>query len=143
MEKRTSHAFGKDVYLLGKDKYNEVVWLESPKWDCGWYWGFGYIETYTNQNNPSMAKDITCHTHWDSIHENDSNPFIETTFSKDEYKELKTLFVRFYKLTKKAENLHSKRYNKNEYYHRIWKAINDFQIPAITKQIINIIKPEK
>ena len=38
IKKRVDKAFGKDVYLLGIDQYNEYVWLEAPKWDCGWYW---------------------------------------------------------------------------------------------------------
>ena len=28
---------------LGKDKEGENVRLSAPSWDCGWYWGFGYI----------------------------------------------------------------------------------------------------
>ena len=143
MDKRISHAFGKDVYLLGKDKDNEIVWLESPKWDCGWYWGFGYIETYTNRNNPSMAKDISSHTHWDTIHENAFNAFSEKTFSENEYKELKELFVKFYKLRKKADNLHSKLEYKNKYSKKRYNDINKIEIPFITMKIINILKPEK
>jgi hypothetical protein len=46
LSKRKSHAFGKDIYLIGKDKSGTNYWLESPSWDCDWYWGFGYIETY-------------------------------------------------------------------------------------------------
>jgi len=63
MKKTKKHAFGKDVYLLGKDKHGIYYWLESPKWDCGWYWGFGYIETYTNNKQPQLAKDINSHEH--------------------------------------------------------------------------------
>lgn len=30
------------VYL---GKYEgEDVWLARPSWDCGWYWGFGYVQ---------------------------------------------------------------------------------------------------
>ena len=64
--KRKDHAFGKDVYLLGIDNDGQYVWLEQASWDCGWYWGFGYIERYTNNRYPSKARDITSHTHWDS-----------------------------------------------------------------------------
>ena len=34
-------------YLLGRDEEGINYWLEEPSWDCGWYWGFGYVETYT------------------------------------------------------------------------------------------------
>ena len=38
MEKKKSHAFGKDVYLLGTIN-GKMQWLEAPSWNCGWYWG--------------------------------------------------------------------------------------------------------
>lgn len=67
MKKEVRHAFEKEIYLLGKDKYGRKRWLEKPSWDCGWYWGFGYVESYTNNNNPEKAKDIEEHTHFDSL----------------------------------------------------------------------------
>lgn len=66
MKKTTDHAFGKEVYLLGIDENGTKYWLKEPKWDCGWYWGMGYIETYTNKNHPHLAKDISSHQHFDS-----------------------------------------------------------------------------
>ena len=47
LKKRKSHAFGKDCYLIGRDKYGDLIWLEAAKWDCEWYWGFGYTHTGT------------------------------------------------------------------------------------------------
>ena len=41
--KRKEKAFGKDIYLLGRGKDGTLYWLESGKWDFGWYCGFGYI----------------------------------------------------------------------------------------------------
>ena len=64
MDKRKSHAFKKDIYLLGADSCGNKYWLEAPSWDCKWYWGFGYIETYTNSDNPSISNDIISHQHW-------------------------------------------------------------------------------
>ena len=23
---------------------NESIFLSPPSWDCGWYWGFGYLD---------------------------------------------------------------------------------------------------
>lgn len=68
LPKKKSHAFGKDCYLLGRHKDDRgIIWLEASSWDCGWYWGFGHIETYTNQMNPSKAKDILSHSHFNSL----------------------------------------------------------------------------
>lgn len=64
MKKQKSKAFRKEIYLLGCDSSGQNYWLEAPSWDCNWYWGFGYIETYTNNSNPSISKDIESHQHW-------------------------------------------------------------------------------
>ena len=57
LEKRVSKAFGKKIYLLGTFEDGHNFWLEEPKWECGWYWGFGYVETYT----------IESHQHYDGL----------------------------------------------------------------------------
>ena len=61
MNKEMDRAFGKQVLLLGI-KDGEKVWLEMPTFDCNWYWGFGYLETYTG-SQPSKSRDILSHTH--------------------------------------------------------------------------------
>lgn len=40
--------------LLGYNN-NEPIYLSPPSWDCGWYWGFGYL---SNKN---------CHYHVDGL----------------------------------------------------------------------------
>lgn len=67
MEKKISNAFGKKIYLLGADKEGIWYWLEEATWDCGWYWGCGYVETYTNNKRPEIAKDINSHQHFDGL----------------------------------------------------------------------------
>ena len=66
IEKKKTEAFGKKTFLLGEDEEGVKYWLTAAKWDCGWYWGFGYIETYTNNKNPNNARDISSHSHWNS-----------------------------------------------------------------------------
>ena len=67
MRKQTAAAFGKKVYLLGADAQGAYYWLEQARFDCGWYWGLGYVETYTNNKRPSQARDIASHQHFDSL----------------------------------------------------------------------------
>lgn len=63
-------------FLLGCDSENIMYWLKSPSWDCGWYWGFGYIRS---ENGHQHANNF--YGKWwgekDSI-------LIETTFTKSE-----------------------------------------------------------
>lgn len=67
IKKRTDTAFGKTVYLLGYDECGIAYWLEEAKWDCEWYWGGGYVETYTNNLHPHLARDIKSHQHFDGL----------------------------------------------------------------------------
>lgn len=111
MKKKTTKAFGKNIYLLGRDAEGTNYWLEEPTWDCDWYWGFGYIETYTNNANPKLAKDILSHQHFDSLFlsgkQNAFNEFkdffAETPLTDDEIYELVDYMKTFYTLQKAAE----------------------------------------
>ena len=67
MKKQTTVAFNKKIYLLGADAEGTKYWLEAPSWDCGWYYGFGYVETYTNNNYPNRSRDINSHQHFDGL----------------------------------------------------------------------------
>ncbi|MBS1641026.1 MAG: hypothetical protein JSR11_00990 [Bacteroidetes bacterium] len=168
IEKKTSHAFGKDIYLLGVDEKGTNYWLEAPKWDCGWYWGFGYVETYTNNINPSIAKDIKSHAHISGIlgeqeeynYEKgcfckgeyvhnliDSKKFISTTFDENESWELTELFNQFYFLKTAAENFGRGKCHTANTIAPKWEKkelaneINKVHIPAITKRILEILTP--
>ena len=56
-----------DYYYLGRDlNTKRKMWLQKPSWDCGWYWGFGTVQAMKGDKEPSKAKDIDFHTHWDS-----------------------------------------------------------------------------
>ena len=104
--------FMKRVYL-GK-YHGERVWLAPPSLDCGWYWGFGYIQ---NRN---------LHSHYDSVclkklerynvekqvwqlesdycHKlNDSKDFTEIPFSETVLWKLSDYMQSFYALKEAAE----------------------------------------
>jgi hypothetical protein len=112
-EKRTCEAFGKKIYLLGKDKDGVNYWLEAPSWSCDWYWGFGYVETYTNNENPSKARDINTHQHFCSLffeknkngYDAFKNFFKDITVSDKELWQLLELMKTFYSLKEAAEVL--------------------------------------
>lgn len=123
-----TRGLSKDVYLLGVDNDGLAYWLEAPSWDCGWYWGFGYVETFTQNWNPSASRDINGHEHidtsflgqetiskWDDIGKQyienkgkyihniyDSSKFKYTTFSEKEGWTLSELFKSFYLLGESA-----------------------------------------
>lgn len=53
IKKLTLDELPKKLFLGRND--NENIFLTKPSWDCGWYWGFGYIG---NKN---------CHYHVDGL----------------------------------------------------------------------------
>ena len=139
MEKRKSWAFRKNVYLLGKDEYDDLIWLEHPSWDCSWYWGFGYVERYTNTKDPSRSKDITSHTHIDGEFKSggviDLNKgLVETTYTVEEGVKLSELFTDFYNYKKLGEQAHR---NSTEKYNNI----SGILLPEIMNSILQIIYP--
>lgn len=156
MKKKKNHAFGKDIYLLGADENGTKHWLEAPSWDCGWYWGFGYIETYTNNRSPSTSRDIASHQHADNfmskwfIEWNGSKPILtEQTFSEKEGWELSELFKQFYFLKEVAENFAKGKCNCADTTAPNWakpeltKEINEVILPQVMERIQEILTPEE
>lgn len=74
----------------------EMVWLTKHSWDCGWYWGFGYI------GNRNM------HTHFDSCFlecqaNTASEIFEDAKFTNNEWWVIRDLMVQAYALKSAAE----------------------------------------
>lgn len=156
MEKRKSRAFGKDIYLLGKDADGINYWIEEATWDCDWYWGGGYIETYTNNNCPNMSRDINSHQHFDSLFFNGNKNgfdafkefFADTPFTDDEIWKICELMKTFYIARTYSDMIHQggANYTKNPVSEIIkcseeYKRINKIVIPDIMKNLYSIITP--
>lgn len=141
-------AFGKDVYLLGEDADGIKYWLEAPSWDCDWYWGFGYIETYTRNATPSRARDMQSHEHATRFYpewvHGENARLVKTTFTEKEAWELAELFKQFYLFQDLASLYHNgtagvttaKVTHEDK---EKWNEINKTVIPKITKAIIKIL----
>ena len=83
----------KDKILLGKID-NENIYLYKHSWDCGWYWGMGYIG---NKN---------CQYHIKSLIQDkyDVNKiFSSTKLTQAQWWIVRDLFVQAYALKKVAE----------------------------------------
>ena len=158
LTKTKSHAFGKDCYLIGRDKYGDLIWLEAASWDCSWYWGFGYIEVYTRQSSPSSSKDISSHSHWSGLlgrqDDGDHNHHInealqETVLLDSESWKLSDLMQSFYTLKKAAEFYHhgcshltstdTQDELKSEEQE---KHINETILPRLFEEVYKILTPK-
>lgn len=171
ISKKTNNAFGKKIFLLGSDAEGTNYWLEEAKWDCGWYWGFGYVETYTNNKNPHKSKDIQSHSHIDSsfmgqmqkydfekkcsinseyVHNIFDAPTLqETTFTEQEGWVLSELFKSFYMLKQSAGMFRNGGSNVTTnpcselIKNEDWaKLINQEILPLIFEKIYEILTPK-
>jgi len=171
INKKIDYAFNKKIYLLGNDKDGYNVYLEAPNWDCNWYWGFGYIERYTNKIRPSVAKDISSHGHWnysivgkqeiynfekqcwinrEYVHHINNNPiFKATVLTDDESWELSELMKKFY-ILKEAANLFYKgsagiteSISSDIQNTEYYNDINKRILPMVFKRIDEILTPKK
>lgn len=77
IKKRNDIRHSETFYLLGINKEREKVWLVSPSWNCGWYWGMGYLQTMVGNRRPSIASDISSHHHFDTLFLKGDKPIIE------------------------------------------------------------------
>ncbi len=148
------HMFRKDIYFLGTDEDGIKYWLEEPSWDCGWYWGFGYIETYTNNRCIEKSRDIQSHQHADDFYSKWCNKILKSkSFSEKEMWELCELFQNFYTLQGLAEcqahngkegNWTSK-CNGFDYRKLLREDVNINRdcLPYVMAKIISILSPDE
>jgi hypothetical protein len=152
--KHKSHAFGQDVYFLGRDKDGIHYWLEEAKWACGWYWGGGYVENYTNDTRPAFSKDILCHQHFDGMFLNGNKCafdmfkefFVYTPFTDKEIWTICELMKAFYIARKYSDMLFcggahfssnpSSEVIKNE---KEYNRINKIVIPDLMNNLYKIL----
>ena len=137
LSKKVIEWHGKNYYLLGeydKQKY----WLEQASWDCGWYWGFGYIEVFNK-----LRTDIILHTHYDSMLLNSKNKddkyiyifddiegFNSVLSREDQYK-LTELMKGYYTLRDSSDLFHGEKFKDTT----IYKKINNELLPQLFQEI--------
>ena len=144
MKKKIINKFGKH-YLLGINQDGEYVYLEEPSWDCGWYWGFGYLHTYSNNKCPERSRDLNSHTHFDSLflkgpacsRDMFKKYFKSTVLTESEIWELCDYMKTFYTLKSVAELF------KHGYSYQTEKAkIDNLQLPEQQDLVNKVWLPE-
>jgi hypothetical protein len=155
LNKKIINKFGKH-FLLGINQDGEYVWLKKESWDCNWYWGFGYLHTYTNNKQPERSRDISAHFHFDSTFLNGKECardmfkkyFKSTVLTDSEIWELVDYMQTFYTLKEVAELF------KNGYSHQTERAkietlksedqrdlVNKVWLPEVFKRIEALLTP--
>lgn len=151
INKKTINKFG-EHYLLGVDADGVKHYLKKPSFDCGWYWGFGYIHTFTNNNKPELSRDISRHYHFNSFEKNSDmfdgikKAFISFVLDDDELWKLCELMKTAYILRDYSDTLNrgGANYTANpcreiikndDEYNRINKTV----LPAIFEQVKKLL----
>ena len=158
MEKKMAKRRGQEFYLLGKGIDGNYYWLKSSEWACDWYWSIGWVEVFTNQLHPELAKDIQFHQHFDGLFFKNPNQngydafkefFAETPFTDKEIWTLLELMRTADTLEESAEvfNRGGSNYTSNPCKDIIQNRpledeINQNMLPAIFKKIKEVLTGE-
>jgi hypothetical protein len=144
LKKKTINKFGTH-YLLGINQDGEYVYLEKESWDCGWYWGFGYLHTFSNNKCPERSRDLNSHQHFDSLflkgpacaRDMFKKYFKSTVLTESEIWELCDYMKTFYTLKSVAELF------KHGYSYQTEKAkIDNLQLPEQQDLVNKVWLPE-
>lgn len=93
---RTKRNYPKSTYLGTNN--GERIYLTAPSWDCGWYWGFGYLGNKNcHYHVDSMEKETPFH---EAFEKHFGNSFIIKPSDRWTFTEL---FKTFYLLKQSAE----------------------------------------
>lgn len=151
LKKEKINKFGVDRFLLGIRKEDgKKVYLTKATWDCGWYWGFGYINSF-------KRGDTYDHQHFDvlflknNIFDSFKEYFENTTLTDDEIWLLLSYMKEFYIAQKYAELLQHGGYitsraisfieekNKEENQKEI-ERINKTLLPELFEKIYKLLE---
>ena len=80
---------------FGNFYVGDKIYLDKHEWDCGWYWGFGYIGN----------KDLHCHFNDTFLKSTDIFPstHFKSNLTDNQWWIVRDLFVQAYALKKCAE----------------------------------------
>lgn len=100
------------IYLGKTREYGESVWLEKHKFDCGWYWAFGYIG---NRNLHMHISSLIKHpSNYEPDWTNVSHQFKSTWLTQKQWWILRDLFLTCYTLKEAAAVYRHGSYNTSD-----------------------------
>ena len=134
-------------FLLGATNNGDYIYLSDFSWDCGWYWGGGYLK-YHYKNH----RGYNTHTHFDSVFLKGAsmidvvrNTFKWSTLTEEEWYRLSDLMIQFYSLKKSAEvfrhggNYTSKGRNEKELNKDLANTINNHISDVIIEEVYKVL----
>lgn len=160
LKKKSFCKFGKVYYLLGQKENGTYIYLERPTFDCGWYWGGLYLESFTNNRNPERSRDISTHSHVDyeilkkdsNVYETFKKVFKDSVLTDKEIWKFLELCSQFYTLKDMAALAHNKcagissqvelTEEAKDSYNDMYKTLIAKQLPEVLTNICNMLLEE-
>jgi hypothetical protein len=129
-------------YAEGIKKVSNRVYLSPPSFDCGWYWGFGYLSTTNSHYHVKGLQNQE-----NNLHDGLKKDFGNTLrVNKEDMWTFSELFKTFYNLRETAEVLGrgGSHYSENPCKDIIINTdevtrINSKVLPSIFKEIYKIL----
>lgn len=155
MEKLVREINGKKNYLLGT-KDGDTYYLEEAHWECDWYWGLGYVESYIGRG--TSDRSWRSHRHFDTLFlepakfkEGFRNFFDETVdLTDNEIWKLLELMKSAYLAREYSDMIYrgGAHYTSNPCKETIkdeaeYKRINEVVIPSIMNKVYELLTPEE
>ena len=151
-EKHCIKWHGREYFYLGTDSDGQKNYLEKHHFDCGWYWGIGYIETFTNNRNPEKSRDISSYTHFDTqILKGDAYDNFIKKFESNPFNDREIwLIIELMKTLYNLRNYSDMIYRGGSYYtsnpvkciknKSEYNRINKIVIPAVNRELYKILR---
>lgn len=149
MKKQIINKLDSTYFLLGTNKDGEKVYLEKSTFDCNWYWGIGYLETFNRSYTDisSLFHADTTILSWDEFNEY----FEETVLTRNEIWQFLELMRTLYTLRKMSDTIYQggSHYTINEVeqallkeYQPMYDKINNETIPTLLNEVYKLLGGE-
>ena len=129
------------VYFGYHKEMKEKIYLFRPKWDCGWYWGFGYLgneNCHYHLHNYANGRKINM---YDAL----KNDYVLNTKIERDLWKFCELVKTIYSLRETGEILNrgGSHYSSNPFKELIkndkeYKRINEIVLPEMMQYLMNM-----
>lgn len=141
MNNRITIKNGNEIYLFKQD--SKSFWLKKPSFDCGWYWGVGYLTgagVWSHFDNMFKTYDVFVDA-----------KFI-TPYDRDTRWKIYELITQLYNLRRYADMMHCcgagistiqgsiDKYEEGNTYE--YKRINNVLIPTVWNRLVDVLVPD-
>lgn len=158
--KRVFEWRGVTYYYLGTAADGTNYFYQRATFDCDWYWGIGYVESFTNNSHPWLSRDIDSHTHFDYLMDQQTrlggthinwfngfkNTFHETLLTDSEIWKVCEIMKSLYTARAYSDMLYrgGSHYTSNPVAETIknsaeYERINKVAIPALSEKLYSIL----